>query len=548
MQEVGVEHSVAQIPYSASLSSDNFPFLSQFKGPTVVLGQYDQNYELSINQTRLQKEKQVPEAYYLENIMPSGQGWATTGFTPRVTGLLGATDFDQGLILRDSDQNRVVFSPAKGKNYIFDANNSIWKSIGAIPLNNGMVTSAWLSGVTYVFYENTGCFTYDKDTMTFSPVAFDGIDVTKLKGLTAAQGFLIVWDDLTVYRSQLGSPTEFAPDFTLGSGSEEPQDAKGKILFCLQIPGGYIIYTTANAVGASFNINQRQPFTYKEIAGSAGVTDINQVSYHDSLGTHYAWTTSGLLKLNKDVAINVFPELSDFLAGKIYEEWDPINKALVTTKTSNSLAIKVTVVGARFLIISYGIVAGQFTMAVIYDLAFKRWGKVKINHVHCLEYLAPTISGDVFYINLGEMFYSDLGDLTYADLAEGLFTDPQAKENIGFLQADGTIVTINFDLTQQNCNGVLLLGKYQFRRNSFLVIDDIMIQNVDQANTDFDVLLLSSLNGQTIDYTTEPYLSESDDLYRRYLSEISARNHGIALIGTFHAISMELLMHEDGKV
>lgn len=539
---------MANQTYRANLANDNFPLLSRFKGQTVIVGKTDQDYELDVNnQQKLQKEKEIPQAYYLENVMPTGQGFQSIGYTNRLAAFAGKTDFNDSFILRDVNEKKVIFSPAKGMNYVYDATTGVWASVSPIAANTGMVTTAFLSGITYVFYAKTGCFQYDPATMTFLPVVLTGIIATSIIGICAAQGFLIVWDEYTVYRGQLAAPTNFTPDFTLGSGSDRPQDAKGKIVACLQLPGGFIIYTTNNAVGATFNVNLRQPFTYAEVTGSAGISNITQVSYHDSLGHHYAWTGSGLLKVNKTAAVNIFPEVTDFLTCKIYEEWNAATLAFVETRLTTAVDIKITVTGARFLVISYGINPGAYTYALVYDIAFKRWGKLKINHVCCLEYITPNLVGDIFYTSLKELSYSDLGETTYADLALGLVTDPKAKENLGFMQSDGTVVTVNFDLNHTNDSGLLVLGKYQYVRNSFLVIDEVEVENVNSEVTNFTCLLISSLNGKTATYTKNLYLLEATDLFRRFASETTGLNHSTIFQGTFHICSLKLKFHLDGK-
>ena len=84
---------------------------------------------------------------------------------------------------------------------------------------------------------------------------------------------------------------------------------------------------------------------------------------------------------------------------------------------------KVKLVASRYLVISYGVF--EFTHAIIYDLALKRLGKVKITHADVFEYV---------------------GEQTEA-----------SKESIAFLLGTGEVKTLDFSATA-DASGVLVLG------------------------------------------------------------------------------------------
>lgn len=513
---------MAQISYRGNLAADDFPLLSALQGQTVIVGKIDQDYELTAKQgQRLQKEKQIPQIYYCHNVIPTGQGYQSIGFTDKIASI-AQVDFNDGFTLRDPSENKFLYSPAGGKNYVYDANVGNWVSRNPIAAAGLLVTVAYLNGETYIFYQKVGCFRYDRATTAMVPVAFTGLVVANINGICASNGFLLAWDDANnVYRSQAASPLNFTPDPSLGSGSGIPQDIRGRIVVVLPIAGGYIVYTTANAVAGVFQQNIRYPFIYREVAGSAGIRSPNHVSWQDNLGDHYALTVAGVQQVDKSKATPVFPDLSDFLASKVFEDYDTNTDTFTVTKLSAQVDVHITVVGSRFVVFSYGVVAGTYTHALIYDLGFKRWGKIKYTHVDCFSYAVPNLVG--------------------------VPTFETPKDIVAFLQNDGTIKIVNFDLVHTNDTGLIVLGKFQFLRDRLVGLLEVEMENIDQTYN-FSLRILTSLNGKTISsIIKDPTLLDNVDNFRRWgMRTGDGTNHSIVGFGTFHLTSFELLFKVAG--
>jgi hypothetical protein len=540
---------MAQIPFRANLANDDFPLLSALHGRTVIIGRLDQDYELEVNtQNRLQKEKQIPQAYYVHNVMPSGQGYQSIGYIEKIPAKVGTTDFRDAFIIRDPDENKALLSPSAGKNYIFDRNFNEWRSISPIlAAENALVTVAYIEGDTYIYYEKIGAFKYNRLTQLLDPVVLVGLVAANINGICSANGFLLAWDDLNnIYRSQAGDVLNFTPDPALGSGSGIPEDIRGKIVILLPIANGFIVYTTANAVGAVFQQNIRYPFIYREIEGSAGIIRGDHVSWQDNLGEHYVWTIAGLQKVNKTKAAPIFPEATDFIVSKIFEDFNTVTNTFEVTKLASQVNIHLTVVGARFIVISYGIGTTEFTHAIVHDLAYKRFGKLKINHVDCFTYFVSNLSGEITWEMLAGLSWDDLGDTTWDDFAFQVATKETPKEILAFLGKDGQVQVANFDLVHNNDTGVIILGKYQYIRERLLVMDEIHVENVDQGNN-FDLILLSSMDGKNISKVSSPFLASSSGQFREYKSRERGLNHSIGAKGTFHLASLELVFHTDGR-
>lgn len=544
---------MSQIEYRANLSGDDIPLLSAFQGQTVIVGRFDQDYALDENPNnvqKLQKEKQIAEAYYCHNVVPTGQGYQSIGYTEKIPASLTGTGFDRCYLLRDINENKSFFSPASGKNFIFDRNRITWQSTNPIVgFENALVTVAYLNGETYFFYKKKGCFKYDKTTGTIVAVVLIGLVVANLNGICASSGFLLAWDDNnTIYRSQSASPLDFTPDSALGSGSAIPEDIRGKIVVILPIANGFIVYTSANAVGATFQQNIRYPFIFKEIEGSAGIISPDHVSWQDNLGEHFAWSKIGLLRLNKSKAIAAFPKITDFFTSKIFEDYDSITDTFTITKLDSQVRIRPTTIGSRYLILSYGLTnSPTFTHAILYDLAFKRFGKLKIDHVDCFNFAVPNVSGDITWDMLGDLTWDDLGDTTWADLATQIITSETPREIVGFLGLTGQIQIIDFDLARLSGDtGILVLGKYQFSRSNLLALDNIMIENIDQG-ADFILKLLTSLDGKNTAFISTPYKLTDSGQFQEYQTSKVGKNHSLVCKNTFHVASLELTFHPHGR-
>lgn len=546
---------MSTISYRANLLSQHFPFLSQHHGRTIIVPKQDQafTYRANVLQNPSDEDKDIgiPQAYYMHNVMPTSEGLRSVGFTQRIAGLPGHIDFDGIALLRDINENRFLFSPAGGKNYVFDGNVGIWASIPLVSsiypvlINSQFLTIAYINGHTYICYKKTGVFEYNSTTKLFDAVVLTGVVVTNLNGITSSNGFLIAWDDFNIYRSSGIDPLNLTPDITTGAGFSIPQDIKGRIIICLPVSTGFIIYTTANAIGATFTQNIRFPFNYIEINGSAGVIPPVQSFWQYNNTFHYSWTRAGLQKVDKTNAVAASSDVTDFLSDKIFEDYDDINDLFLTTNLTSNLLVRVSLCEKRFIVISYGI--SGFTHALVHDLNFKRWGKIKLNHIAAFEFFIPTIYGVVSWDQLQTLSWDQLGLTTWDDLNTQILPTEHAKETLGFLQQDGTVVTVNFDLTQINCAGVCVLGRYQYVRERLLNLNEIEVNSIP-VNSNFTLKVLPSIDGSTLLPAITPFLAINSGKYRKYLCDVWGKNHSIVGKGSFDLSSLELTMNPGYKI
>ena len=549
---------MAQYPLRANLSNPNFPFTTEFWGRSIIVPQYDQNFDrTTLNAPGVTVDKGIPQAFYMHNVMPTQQGYQAIGYTEglsvdAINTLPPGASFDQAFSLQTPAGARFIFSPSTGKNYIYDESVARWIVSTQVPTATAtsLVTTAMVQGQTYIFYEKIGCFVYNPTTQALDSVTLTALDVTKVIGICGANGYLVAWTEDNVAWSSLLSPTDFTPDLTTGAGGGSINDVQGNIKVCLPISGGFIIYCDLNAVGARYSGNINFPFVFKEVPGSAGIRHPNDVSFHSNLSYHILWSGNGLQQLTLVNTTSIYNEASDFLAGQIFEDFDETTNKLTTTYLSVPLNLNVKIISARFLVISYGVAAPEFTHAIVYDLALNRWGKLKLTHRHCFQFTFPTINGAVTYGQLLNTTYHALSNTTYGDLGTNVanLSQDEFKHSFAFLQADGKVKIVDFEFSENNAFGVLLLGKYQFQRTQRIEHQVTELDVVKPETNLFNYYILPTQDGKTLGALIAPFKMPPEVGARTIIYKKIVNGYSIAALitGQFNLTSLTFIFTMGG--
>lgn len=545
---------------SCNLSSALFSFATEMWGRSIMFPQYDENYNRTIFSTVDPGfEKEIPQIYYMHNVMPTVEGYQSIGYdtaiaaTPPATGAFGSFVFgtsgfgvsastsfiyDQIYQVQTADANNFLFVPAAGLNFIYDASVGSWKSInpfasGTVP-TNVQVTTAFVQGQTYIYYANFGCFLYNDATKQLVSVTLAGLDPTQIVSICAANGYMIATSKNAVAWSSLTNPIDFTPSIITGAGGGSVNDAKGLVIVGLQITGGFIIYCQYNAVGATYTGNSNFPFIFLEIAGSGGTSDMNKISYHANMATHIALTSYGMQEISKTLAKAVYPEATDFLAAKIFEDFDETTNAFSVSYTTSQLAAKIVIIEARFIVISYGVTAPMYTHALVYDMTLKRWGKLKLAHSACFEYNAPNTFGSTTYGALINTTYAQLATTTYGDLSTQAGSVVLPKKSLAFLQKDGTVLIVNFDQSEATADGVFMIGKFQFMRRKWIQHQYGLIDTINK-NNNFKYFVIPTFDGKTLQPFVAGFLNTkfSGPKNRLYQKVVSGQNISVMFQGQF---------------
>ena len=511
---------MAQQTYRGNLLSANFPFLSEDFGRTVIVGQYDQNVSKSADPAGQDKTQNagIPQLYYCHNVAPTHNGMQSVSYSEQIAELAPSeTAFIGTIALRDA-LNRTAYLgyTSDGRFYISKSPFNAWTLANTISAAVGkLITRAYAQGVTYIYIAEVGCYKYDFTIDQLVSVTLAGITASEVLGLTSLAGYLIVWTADALAWSAVADPTDFVPSLSTGAGGGSVEGAAGSIQVCAAANAGFLAYTTGNVVAVTYTGNSQYPFIFRALPSSGGLKQVTHAD-HDSLAAQqYAYTTSGFQLFDIQRAQPVLPDLTDFIAGSEFEDCDSITGVFTKTKLTagTSMVKAVRLVSHRYLVISYGITS--FTHAILYDIQLKRFGKFKLPHVQIVDML------------LGE----DADDIP--------------RHSVGFLQASGRIMIVDFDAYTAASDSVALLGKYQFMRSRLLQLDAVEFENIEADDT-FTVRDLVSLDGKnTTSHTL--VVAATDTLYRRYDCRLTGKNHSLFLTGAFKLNSLILTFNVHGR-
>lgn len=526
--------------------------------------QYDENYNRTIFSTvDPGYEKEIPQVFYMHNVMPTVEGFQSIGYDVAIEptpgggvatggfgefsfgrsgfGVIGSGSFvyDKIFTLQTPDQNNFLFVPAAGLNLIYDAQVGFWQSVSPFPTGTvtgaTQVTTAFVQGQTYIYYANKGCYIYDDNLKVLTPVTLTGLNPLQVLGITSANGYMIAISSNAIAWSSLTSPTDFTPSIITGAGGGSVNDAKGPCIAAVQITGGFVIYCQYNAVGATYTGNSSFPFIFLEVAGSGGISSTDQLSWHSNMANHIMFGSYGVQEINKSIAKPIYPEASDFLAGKLFEDFDETTLQFSSSYLTSQVAAKVVIIEGRYLVLSYGIAAPMYTHALVYDTTLKRWGKLKIAHSACFEWNAPNLYGQTTYGDLSNTTYSQLAATTYGALNTAQQSIVLPKKSIAFLQADGTVRIVNFDFSEVTSDGVFMIGKFQFQRRRWIQHQYGIVDVVAEGNN-FNYYIVPTKDGKTLlpFVTGRKNLQLSGAKAVTYQKRVSGNNISLLFLGQFN--------------
>jgi hypothetical protein len=512
---------MAQITYRGNLSAKVFPFVMQFFGPTVIVQGQDQNFQRQlVSQEDLDKDRGIPQILYCHNVMPSAEGFQSIGYQNVLNDV--KANFKRIYTLRDVNGNENFFAhTSDGNNYVLAFGTTSWVQVNSIPnALDVMVTVATINGQSYIYFANLGCYMYDAVNNVLVPIILSGLDATQVIGITASSGYMVAWTansiawSSTVEHDVPTDPIDFVPSLETGAGGGNVEAAKGKITFCVPHYLGFIVYTTDNAVASVYSGNARFPFNLREIVNSGGVSDSSLVSFDSSSGNHYAYTTSGLQLVSISQTQTIFPDITDFIAGNIFEDFDETALQFVYTTLTSQMLKAINVIADRYLVVSYGITS--LTHALVYDIVEKRFGKLKVPHVTCFEW--KTVGTNL--------------------------TSP--RQCFGFLQSNGSIKIVDFGYLSAGSKGVMVLGKYQYMRARTMTLDEVEVEDISSDGT-FQLYNMVSYDGKTLQPPVAGYLAGDYSLTKRYTFRQTGINHSLLATGNFFMNSIVMKFHINGR-
>jgi len=513
---------MTQQTYRANLTAPQIPFLSEDHGRSIIMKGQDQNYiPVYTPQQDTDRDLGIPQAIYAHNVMPVTQGFSAVGYESLFPGVEGVTTFQDIFIVRNEFEQRAYFAyTSNGRQFYLLEGASAWVELTSVVGSAGaLVTHSHVSGVTYIYFEALGCYYFDFTSNSLVSVSLLGLTASEILGIVGTVGYLIAWSSNAIAWSSVIDPTDFVPSLSTGAGGGSVEGARGKLTLCLAHSAGVIVYTTRNAVAAVYSGNSRYPFSFREIISSGGLIDQRLVVSDANTGTHYAYTTSGLQTISVQAAQIVFPEVTDFLAGERFEDFDEVNLAFTVTNLEQLGVVmrkQLSIISDRYLCISYGIT--ELTHALVYDIAQKRWGKLKVTHVAAFEYslLDPE-------------------------------TTESPKHSFAFLQKNGAVVLLEPEYHEGVSSGILITGKYQYVRSRFITLQMAEFENVRSTDSSFQMYCMPTVDGKNFQTPVLGTAKTVTGNLREYAFRTSCQNFAMIFKGGFSATSLLLTFTVHGR-
>jgi len=500
---------MAQRHYTLPLQDATFPMLSEQQERTIIGGSDKTDVGAGAK----------PSIYYCHNVMPTAKGVNSVSYEEVIPFASPAvSNFSDARTLYASDRSRLNMAWAlDGTAYVLEEGATGWTKLpdtspstisASFSIEN--VTVGTVNGITYIWYLGVGCFTYNISTHLLTSVTLTGISIANALGIVGSSGYLLAYTDQAIAWSSTVDPTDFTPSTVTGAGGGNVAEIDGAIKFILANPLGIIVYAAANSVAATYTGNVQYPFKFRPVDDSGGGLSLDLVAYEANSSMQFAFTTSGLQSITSQKAVTVLPEVTDFLAGERFEDFDESTKEFTQTDLTAVMKKKVKLIASRYLVISYGI--SSFTHALVYDIALKRLGKLKVTHVDCFEFIGEQVE--------------------------------IAKKSLAFLSANGTIEVLDFS-TAATSTGVVILGKLQYTRGRTITLQGVDVETIKTAST-LELTSLVSLDGKTTTKTVGE-VSYTAEGIRKYSFRVTAMNHALLFLGKFQLTTVFITYTLNGR-
>lgn len=524
---------MAQVRYRANLSAKDFVYSSQDWGRSVIMKQFDQNFSRQIvSPTDPDKDIGIPQIFYCHNVMPCAQGFQSVGYVNSLpaTGVAGTAwqwlrfENNSGgvsgyflITLTASTTNTKTFNI-----YTQTPGITLWVLQQTVTISTlaalNRFTCAYVNGLAYLLVPQTQCYSFDGNTWT--AVTLTGLTIGQINGLAASFGYMIAWSSSAVAWSSTLSATDFTPSLITGAGGGSVQGLQGNIITCVHHTFGFIVFSDKNCVAAVYSGNARYPFNFREVIGGGGiVSGVDLTSLDSESGNLYSYTSSGLQIVSVTQAQVVYPELTNFISGSRFEDFNDGTLSFVETDvTPGSFNKQIAVISNRYLVISYSITATSpvtYTHAIVYDIAMKRWGKLKFTHVQAVEAISnPNVPAS-------------------------------ARTNLALLDPSGNVQQVDFSQAATS-GGTIFLGRYQHSRDRLITLQQVDVSFTQQSAALPTLNVFSTYDGYTfIPPVAVPALSATNA--PQYPCRLTGMNHSLCFQGIFMFRSLMLTYSVNGR-
>lgn len=527
---------MAQVPYRANLSSAIFPLSISEAGRTVIVPQADQNFDRRVDPQGEQKDAGIPQALYLENVIPTVSGYQSVGYKdagdlpPRYTAGVGFPSISNYHTLKFGSSTAskiltVLFRTAPGsyQDVIasdFSGDPIVWtQGTGATlgnPLGAGTtpagITVAKVQGINYVF---DGIKLYTATNPSANVVHITdvsgsvvGIPLTSMTAICSAANYMIALSETGwVYWSSLTSPTDFTASLVTGAGNAFPNDLKGTPMFLSESENGFYIYTTAGVIHAAYTGNARYPWKFSGVDDAGGYTFHYQAITDRTKAVQYAIDNGRRVKaISPTQATLIAPEVSTFFERKTsVDTFSP-------TPTPSFSSVSYTPAKRIYYLLERYIATPAGEYIFFYDILLQRYGRLKV-------------------------------PIEFAETQYYLIQRYDSITSEILLMSSFDIMRISFDVSDTSYThaGVFALGKVQYVRNRNLKVEEVEIEGEPTLSTSITTHILPSMDGRnfTVPRALVADLDSAGGLVS-YHTHITAKNHTVLIQGRFSLSTIQL--------
>ena len=318
---------MADYTIRSALTSTKFPYNFSELATTVIVNKGLETQRMgqgSFNGGETDQNQGIPQAYYMENVIPVSRGFTSVSYTQMIPPIPGNPVIDDAFELRGDGTGLALLAVGFQSQYVYDADTAAWVTVNLGAFAPGTVTVANVKGVSYIGVANVGLYIYDFVTKLLVLQTVSALDIGEISGWFAAGANLCAWTRDRIFWSSNLNPLDFTPSLSTGAGSSSILAITSEIVTCLPLGEDFIIYTSTNAVAGRQTSNIQYPFVFSEVVGSSGISKTAHVAYDSNSGIHVAWTPIGFQQVNVQEASFIWPELRDGIARGISVGLDPI--------------------------------------------------------------------------------------------------------------------------------------------------------------------------------------------------------------------------------
>ena len=519
---------MAQQTYRANLSAAIFPLTLASAGRSVIIPGPDNTYDRRVDPEGEQKNAGIPQAIYLENVIPTANGYQSVG-TEQITALTLATGKDVYRVITIEDYTYIFAN--EGGGYTLGCYRSpkddlitwtdfsaTWFGLFGGPYIEGFLPQNTLSlatvrGNNYFFVANGSQLGLSvAGGLSDVSGSVVGITVANIQCILASYNYLIaILDDGSIAWSSTTTSLDFTPSLVTGAGSTTPNAIRSDIVAAHACPEGFILYTETNAVLASYTGNSRYPWKFREIPNSGGHASERLVAapidsaYHFTIDTHGSVTQIQAGESNK-LAVEVSTYLRSGNA-----TLDTFAAGVFTSTVSKLAVYQINFFLNRYLMLHFKDVAVttkiSHKITVVYDILSRRYGRI---------------------YGASSQFWA-------------------TQDSLYGVSDAGVIVKYIFDTQDESIgvvwNGTLVLGRFQYARSRNLCIDEISLEG---DVVDISTYVVPTLDGKTNIAPVVGAIETQTDTLQTTTYRVEGKNHLVAINGRFDISSLELTFHLGG--